>query len=52
MNLLDEYLKSTIINMLQELKEITSKELNEGIRTCQQIENINEQKTLRITEKF
>lgn len=46
MNLLDEYLKSTVRNMLKKLKE--------SIRTmCHQTETINEEiKNIRIVEKF
>lgn len=44
LNLIDEYLKSTIINVLKKLKKITYKELKENIRTMyHQIENINEE---------
>ena len=47
MGLADKHFKSTIVNILRELKEITSKELEESVTMVSlQMESINKEKGL------
>lgn len=43
LNLLDQNLKLTILNIFKALKETMSKELKKSVRISHQIENINEE---------